>query len=422
MKRIVAIILAVLVVAGLAACGKDAGGGASGTSGSSGAAGEVAATGDALTEEEIADMFLYPDNYKGRSVVKLPAKVGYSTDFGDGKTRYSFYMDDMYNNSIFCIVPKDVKLAESQYVYITGVVQGVFTYPDGTASSPEQALIEASEVEVTDENVFNPKLSEVVVDQSKTKEDVTVTIDKVELAKETTRVYLTVNNGSDAAVRVSTYSGSFIQQGNKQYDIDSSNYSYQETTMPNEINPGIESEGAIAFDALANLDDPFKITIEVSSSDYSIQIEPFVFAVPYDPSLDVVVEDPSVAVGQTREEGGVTMSVEKVVLTADCTVVYVKLKNGTEEDIHYSSFDSYIVQGSHQYEYTYYRGKETELQTELHPGIESEGVIAFDPIATVDESFTITLQVRSSDYSITYDPFVYEVEANPTLETTGEAI
>ena len=131
-----------------------------------------------------------------------------------------------------------------------------------------------------------------------------------------------------------------------------------------------------------------------------------------------VVEDPAAAldparatvnVGQTRKDKGFSITLEKVEFGEETTRAYVKARNGTNETASLFTYDARIVQGSKQidpnqsFEYS-----ESEPQSDLEPGVETEGVLTFGP-ADPSTPFRLRVEWYSENYNLDPEPLKFEV-------------
>jgi hypothetical protein len=131
-----------------------------------------------------------------------------------------------------------------------------------------------------------------------------------------------------------------------------------------------------------------------------------------------VVEDPSAAldparktveVKQTQTDQGFSLTLRRVEFGEETTRAYVKVRNDASAMATLSTYDARIVQGSTQidadqsFEYV-----DLEPQTELEPGVESEGVLTFGP-ADPAAPFRLKVKWYSDDFNVDAKPLVFEV-------------
>lgn len=105
---------------------------------------------------------------------------------------------------------------------------------------------------------------------------------------------------------------------------------------------------------------------------------------------------------------GYTVAVTKVEFAENETRVYVTVKNGGSDTFNLYSFNTKIVQNGKQYEEEYnYDADYPEVQTDLLPGVTTEGIILFPKLEQKD--FQIVLDASSEDYSEDIEPYSFNI-------------
>jgi hypothetical protein len=115
-------------------------------------------------------------------------------------------------------------------------------------------------------------------------------------------------------------------------------------------------------------------------------------------------------IGQTLGDQGFEVTLDKIEFGEDSTRAYVKMANNTGRGASFYTFDAKIQQGSTQVDYledsfAYY---EEEPQSELRPGVETEGVLAFESV-NPDEPFELIVPWSSDNYNINARDIVFQV-------------
>lgn len=110
--------------------------------------------------------------------------------------------------------------------------------------------------------------------------------------------------------------------------------------------------------------------------------------------------------GQSIDQHGVVVAVEKVEFGPDETRVYVTVTNNATEKASFYDFNAKATQGQTQYdaEYSEYPG----VQSELLPGIVSSGIVLF-PAMDPQQATTLYLEARSEDYELNFTPYLFEL-------------
>lgn len=220
-----------------------------------------------LTEQEQELIFTQPAAYKSK-YVKLTGQV--SIKKLDKKNMYLTITTDMKNYTNDIVVEYSnlsVPIKENDYVRVEGYIKGV---SEGYKVMP---YIVADSVEViTYKDAATPTIKEVEVNKTISQNDVTVTISKVEFAKNETRVYVSVSNGSKTTFSLSSAK---LVQNSKQYE---ESYSKNAEDIPYQILAGSNAEGVLTFPGVdvAGINVIFDHSY---SSDYHINFDSFSFVV-----------------------------------------------------------------------------------------------------------------------------------------------
>ncbi len=117
-----------------------------------------------------------------------------------------------------------------------------------------------------------------------------------------------------------------------------------------------------------------------------------------------------VQVDQTLENQGFQVTLDKIEFGQESTRAYVTLTNNTGRGASFYTFDAKIVQGSMQADYLEdsYAYYDEEPQSELRPGIETQGVVPFEPVDS-DTPFELRVPWSSDNYNITAKPVTFQV-------------
>jgi hypothetical protein len=115
-------------------------------------------------------------------------------------------------------------------------------------------------------------------------------------------------------------------------------------------------------------------------------------------------------INQTEGDQGFEVTLEKIEFGDESTRAYVTIRNDTGRGADFYTFDAKIQQGSAQADYledsfAYY---EEEPQDSLGPGVETEGVIPFEPVDP-NQPFELRLPWTSNNYNVTSRPVVFQV-------------
>ena len=155
---------------------------------------------------------------------------------------------------------------------------------------------------------------------------------------------------------------------------------------------GDVQEGTNMFGA--NIQVPSIIATVVEKSDYAIAFAPAI----------KVIE-----VNQEINQHGYSMTLERVEVAETETRAYLKIKNDSSSNIYFYSFDSTITQGANQIsQQDNWEANYPEINSEILPGIVSEGVVTFAPINVEGENIKLVFEGSSDDYEVEFEPFIFE--------------
>ena len=228
-----------------------------------------------LSEEEFTSFYEKPPSFKGRTVENFPVVIAQTVGEENGGFLYRSYADQDYTNDIALKNKESMDVSEGDYVLINGEISGTYTYTSVMNAEITLPLITVNSFEKSDSSILNKAVEVIEVGKTKKQKKISVTLDRVELAENSTRVYFTIKNGSSDKITIYTFN-SFIMQGSTQFD--ESDISYEENTLKTDLNKGSESSGCLSFEKMDNLND-FTVSLEISSDDYEMELKPFEFKV-----------------------------------------------------------------------------------------------------------------------------------------------
>src|SRR5699024_5207514 len=113
----------------------------------------------------------------------------------------------------------------------------------------------------------------------------------------------------------------------------------------------------------------------------TIEIVDYVTAV--SPTIEMIDVD------ESQDQHGYVVHVDKIEIAENMTRLYATVTNNTDDEISFYSFNAKLLIDSEQLEEEmFYDTGLPELQSDILPGIETEGVILFPPIDPETESLT----------------------------------
>ena len=126
--------------------------------------------------------------------------------------------------------------------------------------------------------------------------------------------------------------------------------------------------------------------------------------------IDVV--SPTIATASaaqpTVDQHGYAVTLEKLELAENETRLYVSLTNNGSGNFTLYDFNATIIQAGTQYEYQpNYDADYPELQTDIRPGVTTEGVITFPAIQQAP--FQVIMEAHSDNWSENFSEYTFDV-------------
>ena len=207
-----------------------------------------------LEESEIDSLFTNPDEYAGK-YVKLSGQLLDAPET-DGEITAIQAWHDIENYSQNFIIQTDAAdgIENQDYVWVDGKIDGTFSGENAFGGSVECPLIvDATVTKGSYMEIVVPTIAEITPAASQDQNGIVVTVDKVEYAENETRVYVTINNGTDYNFSCGTYSAKLLIDG-KQIDQDNMSqtlYNSPELSeLSYEVMAGTSSSGTLIFPAI----------------------------------------------------------------------------------------------------------------------------------------------------------------------------
>ncbi|RSK35548.1 DUF4352 domain-containing protein [Bhargavaea beijingensis] len=119
-----------------------------------------------------------------------------------------------------------------------------------------------------------------------------------------------------------------------------------------------------------------------------------------------------IAVDAEQDQHGFLVNVQKIEVADNQTRVYVKVTNNTSNTINFYDHSTKLIVENKQFEpeYTYETGL-PEVQSEILPGIETEGIIIFPAIEPDLANLKFYAEGYSDDYETEIEPFTFDIQA-----------
>lgn len=118
-----------------------------------------------------------------------------------------------------------------------------------------------------------------------------------------------------------------------------------------------------------------------------------------------------IEVNQAQDQHGIVITLKKVEFAESETRLYIHVKNNTDKSASVHTFQMKITQGSKQYdEENSFDSGYPELQSDLLPGVESEGVVVFPKLDYGANQFTFFAEASSDNYYLDFNPYQFLVQ------------
>lgn len=234
-----------------------------------------------LSKEELQQMYTDPDKFKGYEV-DIYAKIFANVERDDKGTYIQAFEDpkNSTNNTIISIKDPNLDVKDGDIIHVIGTVYKKFEGTNAFGAKITAPSIIASKIEKTDyATAFSPAIKTINLNSEQNQNGYVIKINRVELAEQETRVYLTVTNKmSNEKINFYTFNTKIVQ-GGKQLG-EQTDYDANYPQMESDILPGVSEDGVIAFAPVDPNGENLKISLEGSCDNYEITINPFTFQVP----------------------------------------------------------------------------------------------------------------------------------------------
>ncbi|MFD1363332.1 DUF4352 domain-containing protein [Lentibacillus salinarum] len=229
--------------------------------------------------EEFDKVFSDPGAYIGYEVT-FTGKVFVQPERDEDGTYLQVFADpeNAEQNVIVGMADSDFDVSSDDYVRVSGVIHDEFQGENAFGGTLNAPAVKAESVEVVDYvTAVSPAIETIEVDKSQDQHGYVIDVEKIELADNMTRVYVTITNNTDDEVSFYSFNSRLLID-NEQLEEES----FYDTGLPevqSDILPGVETEGVITFPAVDPSIETMTFHAEGSSSNYELDFEPFVFEI-----------------------------------------------------------------------------------------------------------------------------------------------
>jgi hypothetical protein len=275
MKKLLSLFVALLLVVGVVGCSsKETSSGSKNDNKKQ----EKPVSKEPLSKEEFVKMISDPDKYKGAKV-DFYAKIFTEPEKDDDGTYFQAFADPKNSNQNVLIGVPDPNLdvKNEDIIHVVGTVIKSFEGENALGGKVTAPVIKADKVEKADYvTAFSPPLKTIQVNKEINQHGYIIKLNKVEIAEDETRAYITISNQSNAKIDFFEYNSKLLI-GNKQLEIQS-NMEANYPEVPSEILPKATVDVIIPFPAVDANEQVIKFYFEGASENY-IDIQPFQFDV-----------------------------------------------------------------------------------------------------------------------------------------------
>lgn len=233
--------------------------------------------GPPLNDEEIQQMYKNPQDLMGRTVT-LTGKVYSNPKYSSDNLEFKIFSDIKNFTNSTAILSSDIntEVKKDDFVCITGILKDAIGYSTETGITFIEPQIEAVKIECgTYDKIIDPTIKEGTVKTPwQAQYGYIIEVKKVELAKDETRVYVSIQNNGIDNFKVYPTSVNLLQ-GNTQYNYEP-NYTANYPSIETDLLPDAHTEGVITFPAVQQSE--FNIIFTTFIGD-STQLKPFDFIV-----------------------------------------------------------------------------------------------------------------------------------------------
>ena len=231
-----------------------------------------------LEDSEIDAALSDGDSYKGK-YINIVGKVFSIDKDGDAVAMQAWYDVEDAEQQFIVYASKEIAadVKEDSFIRVDGKITGTFTGENYFGGEITALLIEAESLDVGGyDDIYAPAETTRELGETQDQHGVSVTLDRIEYARDEARVYLTVRNDSGYTASIYTFNAKAIQDG-KQFEHED-NYEAGYDGDIGEVVDGAGKDGILRFRGL-DPKKPVKILIGAYSDNYDIDMEDYVFEV-----------------------------------------------------------------------------------------------------------------------------------------------
>lgn len=228
-----------------------------------------------LSETEFSQLYSNSKKFEDRRV-DFYARIFTEPEKDDKGTYLQAYAnDDQSKKTIIGINDPQLSIKNGDIIHVTGVV-GKIESKKSYGEGIKAPSIVASEIEKFDYSpAFAPAIKTIQVNKEINQNGYSIKLNKVEVAKKETRLFININNNTKDKIRFYSLKAN-IMQGNKQLRKLSNKYE-EIPEIDSDILPGVSQKGVLVFEPLQADGENLKITFEGGSNNNNLHFTPFTF-------------------------------------------------------------------------------------------------------------------------------------------------
>ncbi len=279
--------IVLLVVVALIVSNSPSGGGGGGNSDGARNGGQTAkeqpveaaeGSGERFTAENYPELVSDPEAFVGAEV-DITGQIFTAPEQFEGDTAFQMYADpeNLEWNTAVLVEGSDNDLEVDDYVNVVGTVEGEMEGENMMGGTVTAVMLRADEVDVVSAvEAVDPTQEIVEVGRTVSDQGFSIKLKKIEFGEDTTRVYVSVYNGTGAGASFSDYDAKILQ-GSRQFDQETT-FDYEVKAPQTDLRPGVRTDGVVTFGKV-DPSQPLEVRFEWYSDNYNITAHPIVFQV-----------------------------------------------------------------------------------------------------------------------------------------------
>ncbi|MEN6348944.1 MAG: hypothetical protein ABFD08_06020 [Syntrophomonas sp.] len=232
-----------------------------------------------FTNTNWAELSANPDNFKGASV-NVMGKIFIAPEKDSKGTYFQMYANPKDNafNTIVSIADPGLNLKNGDFVSVIGKVKGKFSGENAFGAKLTIPAVIAESVKIIDgKEILAPTILKIDPNQSINQNNLIIILNSIEFAKEETRLFITIQNGTSSKASFYSFNAKAIQNGT-QFE-DQPKYDSNYPKVQSEILPNITSNGIVVLAPMNINEKAAQFYLEGRTDNYRLNFSPYVFNV-----------------------------------------------------------------------------------------------------------------------------------------------